>query len=258
MDKRLNNSISNRPDQLDNDLFIIPPRPPETTAAHAATPVYEAINEYQMNPEEARNTAALSRQWQDYRKLQQLDRERTQKDELEDSTYQVMNSASQDATGTSNLPSYPGHPPQLHANNDHPVTWPSQGASNQPHVPDNNYPYRYHFRPIPPSSAAALLVSPAAHDRQNDPNFQYYTVNQTFGDAPAPPIDQEEENEEAVGGGGGGRGGTRGGEEQDYTFMSEAGTLAGLTNERTNSISQPRKMRIGVPGIDKNILVSEC
>ena len=269
MDSRLNNT---RPDQLDNDLFIVPPRQAVATDnGAAALALYETIKDYQDYQEESRNTA-LSRQHQDYRKLQQLDLQRSEKDELEDSTYQVMNSASQDVTGSYGLQPYPGRPPRLPSNNnDNPgMAAPSQGPGSN--VPDNSFPYGYHFRPCPPSSAAALLVSPVPVNYCDDPNFQYYTVTPTFGETAVPPIEPDEDEEEGGEGEGererdGGRGGVRDGgarggagrmREEDYTFMSQAGTLAGLNTERKDSHGQSDRILFGVAGFDKNKQVSEC
>ena len=221
MDKMLNNS--NRADQLDNDPFALPPESDPTRQGS----VYETISEYQ----EAKKNTMLSRQQQDHQwKLQQLEFIESERKALEDSAYQVMSSAnigdvpdSAGITTTSHFP-YPQPYPtstQSH-NNPNPLMMPQQPAVLDY---DNNYPYPYNsgyqFRPCPASAAAGSTLTPIHESHYDDDagaHGQFYHPH-GLGSQPTmteldvkPDLGMDEEGE------------------QDYTFMSQAGTLTSQTS----------------------------
>jgi hypothetical protein len=235
MDKMLNNS--NRLDQPDNDPFA--PTTRETTGLGS---VYETINDYQ----EAKKNTMFSQQQQDYRwKLQQLEMVESEREALEDSTYQVMSSASvgdaPDSAGgvaaTSRF-SYPQPYPYSPQSPNDPnpaimVSMPQQPLAASVHVPDaaNMDPLDYdhitgyQFRPCPASAAAGSTLSPIREDRyDNDAGVcgQFHHPHVFHHNEAAMEGEPDLSMEEG---------------EQDYTFMSQAGTLASQTS--TNGSTAP-------------------
>lgn len=213
MDKMLNNS--NRLDQPDNNPFAVPPTR-ETATGQGS--VYETINEYQ----EAKKSTMLSQQQQDYQwKLQQLELVESEREALEDSAYQVMSSASIGdvpdsggitATSRFTYPQpYPNSPQS--PNNSNPLMMPQA-------APTDTYPYGYdtgyQFRPCPASAAAGSTLSPiheshcdsdaGVHGQYNHPHGFH---NQAAMEEPDLCMDEGD---------------------QDYTFMSQAGTLTSQTS----------------------------
>ena len=209
MDKMLN--TTNRLDQPGSDPFAVPPTG-ETTGQGS---VYETINEYQ----EAKKNTVLSQQQQDYQwKLQQLELVESEREALEESAYQVMSSASIPDSGGVTATScftypqpYPNSPQS--PDNPNPLMMP-QAAST------DTYPYGYdtgyQFRPCPASAAAGSTLSPIHENRYDSSagvhsqfNHPHGFHNQAAMEEPDLCMDEGD---------------------QDYTFMSQAGTLTSQTS----------------------------
>ena len=225
MDKMLNN---NRRDQSDNDPFAVPP--PRETASQGS--VYETINDYQ---EAKKHTTMLSQQRQDYQwKLQQLEQVESEREVLEESAYQVMSSASigdipdsAGATATSRFTypqPYPNSPQSPNNPNPLMISMPQQllAAPND----DNTDPYGYdhmtgyQFRPCPASAAAGSTLSPIHEDHyDNDADVHgQFHHSAVHGNGFRKQATMEELDLSMDEG------------EQDYTFMSQAGTLTSQTS----------------------------
>lgn len=265
MDRMLNNNF--RVDQSHHNPFAIP-RSRGDPGAAATTGhgfIYETINDYQFqtSTDRAGNKmfprtpfgqphcleSGAEHQW----KREQL---RSERDELEDSTYQVMSSAS----ASEDLPIFqpPPHglnnPPAVSKSTQaYPQFVPQESTDSAEFTSDNNNnsttttksPSRYghHFHLCPTSSTDGSMLSPIleGHDK-TDPDVKFYTVNQPFGVNIIPTLSAQPSSTAA--------GfndddecnvvqnyhGEEGDGEQDYTFMSQAGTLAGM-NSRTSSFS---------------------
>ena len=235
MDKILNNS--NRPNQPDN--AVVPP-PRETTGQGS---VYETINEYQ----EAKKNTMLAQQQQDYQwKLQQLEIVDSEREALEDSAYQVMSSASigdaPDSAGvrvavTSRF-TYPQpypNSPQQSSNYPNPAIMVSAMPDQQASAPDtaNTDPYGYdhvagyQFRPCPASAAAGSTLSPIhenLYDNDAGPFGQFHRHPHSFHNQVAMEGEPDLNMEEG---------------DQDYTFMSQAGTLTNCSQTSTNGMTDP-------------------
>ena len=217
MDKMLNNS--NRLDQPDNDSFAVPPTR-ETTGQGS---VYETINEYQ----EAKKNTMLSQQQQDYQwKLQQLELVESEREALEDSAYQVMSSASigdvpdsGGVTATSRF-TYPQpypYSPQS-PNNPNPLLMPQQPLAAPTDTDPYGYDTGYQFRPCPASAAAGSTLSPihefqSHYDSDGGVHGQYHDPHGFHNQAAMEEVDLSMDEGD-----------------QDYTFMSQAGTLASQTS----------------------------
>ena len=232
MDRILNNN-NNRTDG--NAPFTVQPIGRDNSG-HGS--LYETINDYQIHAAANKNRLPTHEQQcadQHRWKLQQMEQAvgRAEKDDLEDSTYQIMNSASGDATSSSVCS--PSHR--------YPVVNPKSGERSQSNplstslssyhdateqsqlTPDNSLPHSYPFRACPPLTTIASSCLSPIHEssrKKADPNFQCYTVNQPFGVTVLPP------NFDEIQGGGGEGGSERDEGDQEYTFMSQAGTLTGM------------------------------
>ena len=232
MDRILNNT-TNRVNQQGND-----PQRRENTN-NSTSSVYETINDYQIQAAATKHTEAQ----QDYQwKLQNLELD-SRRDDLEESTYQVMTSAScGDISGTDAVTFPPQRYPAISPMHSHrgnrrnPLLMPQEYAIdleqpiNTP-GPDNSHPHAgYQFRQCPDhssSAAAALSHLSPMHEPQgyNDQNFQVYTVNPQFGPVSLPNVlDNDDDAPEKAES-------DAPEEEQEYTFMSQAGTLSGMNSQ---------------------------
>lgn len=216
MDKMLNNS--NRRDQPDNNPLAGPPV--RETAATGQGSVYETINEYQ---EAKQNSMISQQQQQNYQwKLQQLELVKSEREALEDSTYQVMSSASigdvsdsATVTATSRFTFPQPYPNSPQSPNTNPLVMAQQSFA-APDSADPSYA-GYQFRPCPASAAAGSSLSPIREGHYgNDAGVhgQFYPPQCGFPNQAAIMEEPELSTDEG---------------DQDYTFMSQAGTLASQT-----------------------------
>ena len=227
MDMMLNNSSRAR---LNSDPFRVPPNREST---HHGS-VYESIDDYQTQAQAEKNKK-LSWQQQDHEwKLQQreLDSERKS---LEDSTYQVMNSATGGMVDEYNFQPYPS----ARSPNHHNPTEMPQGAESI--ALDNSYPFAFQVgQPCP----AAAGSSSSIHDLHDDPNILVY--HPSCGDHLLTVIEVPD----------------NGDDQEDYTFMSQAGTLSSQ-NDRTGSYSYNSSSKVEHPKVPmhsntSSSKVSEC
>ena len=253
MDKMLNSN--NRADQPDNDTFavVLPTR--EITGQGS---VYETINEYQ----EAKKNTMLSRQQQDYQwKLQQLEIVESEREALEDSAYQVMSSASvgdaPDSAGVAVAATSRFSYPQPYPNSPQSPNYPNPAmvisampdqqvlAASAPDTP-NTDPYGYdhvmgyQFRPCPASAGAGSSLSPIhenLYDNDASAFGQFHHHPHGFHNETTMEGELDLNMEEAG--------------DQDYTFMSQAGTLTNCSQTNASGVTDPY---LGYGDNDHNIM----
>lgn len=220
MDKMLNNN--NRMDQPDSsDPLAAVPQTRETAGLGS---VYETINEYQ----EAKKNTMVSQQQQDYQwKLQQLEIVESEREALEDSAYQVMSSASigdaPDSAGvtTTRRFTHPQpYPSPQSPSNPNPPMMPQQSASSDNDIDPYSYNSGYQFRPCPASAAAGSTLSPiheGHYDNDACVHGHFYHPHGFHNQAAIDELDVDPDLSMDEG-------------DQDYTFMSQAGTLTSQTS----------------------------
>ena len=220
MDKMLHNNRMDRPDS--SDPFAAVPPTIEMTGQGS---VYETINEYQ----EAKKNTMLSQQQQSYQwKLQQLELVDSEREALEAwirGAYQVMSSASigdvPDSAGVATTSRftypqpYPNSPQSL--NNPNPLMMPQQSVVGSDDTDTYGYDNGYHYRPCPASAAAGSTLSPIHKSHYNNDagvDGQFYHPHGFHNQAALDESDIDPDMDEG---------------DQDYTLMSQAGTLTSQT-----------------------------
>ena len=184
--------------------------------------VYETINEYQ----EGRKNTIASRQQQDYQwKLQQLELAESERDALEESTYQVMSSAPSigDISDSASIAGshfsyphqYPSSIPQSPNDLPSPMTQYQQleAAPNNDNCNTHNSGYQLRPYPYRSTAAAGSSLSPIHEAPYNNKSRVYANIHRLRGTCESnmkPDLSAEEGDE-------------------DYTIMNQAGTLTSQT-----------------------------